>query len=76
MKLKNKSLKTIAILDIVIDVLLIGSLWYFVSINHRLSVENKILKEEVVSQENQIIDKDNYIDCLEMVVEASKIFEE
>lgn len=74
MKVSTKVLKTAAILDFIIDVLLIVSLWVLVSDVQKLKTENKILQNEVTEQENQIIEKDNYIDYLEMVVEKSGIF--
>ena len=73
---KIKNLKALAILDVVIDILLIGSLWVLVSDIHKLKTENKILNEEAIEQQNQIIEKDNYIDYLEMVVEEAKVFED
>lgn len=74
MKVSKKVLKIAAILDFIIDVLLIVSLWVLVSDVQKLKTENKILQNEVTEQENQIIEKDNYIDYLEMVVEKSGIF--
>ena len=73
--LSKKAFKSLAILDFILDILLIISIWVLMSDIHKLKKENTLLKNEVVEQENQITEKDNYIDYLEMVVVEAKIFE-
>jgi len=70
-----KGLKIVAILDFVFDILLIGSVWVLLSNNNNLKAENTSLTNEVSKYENQIIEKDNYIDYLENVIIEAKIFE-